>query len=154
MSAVRDGVAGRGWYVFDMSGNFARMLRVVPSVPLLHVVESDGSLALDSEAATNVLPAARTDAELVVELRREIEGLREAMESRATIEQAKGMVMLCYGLPPDEAFAVLARWSSLHNVKLWFVAASIARMAQRAPLGDAGPVLARELTAELQAPPP
>lgn len=116
------------------------MLRAVPPGKLLRSVP---------DAST---PEARTDAELVAELRREVAGLHQAMESRATIEQAKGMVMLCYGLPPDQAFAMMVRWSSLGNVKLRCVAASLARLALQAPLDDAGPVLAGELASELQGP--
>jgi AmiR/NasT family two-component response regulator len=37
------------------------------------------------------------------------EQLRTAMASRATIEQAKGIIMAQSGLSPDEAFAVLVR---------------------------------------------
>jgi anti-anti-sigma factor len=45
-------------------------------------------------------------------------GLRKAMASRATIEQAKGALMLVYGLDADEAFSLLS-WQSQHsNVKL------------------------------------
>jgi PAS domain S-box-containing protein len=41
-----------------------------------------------------------------------------AAETRGTIEQAKGVVMLAYGLRPDEAFARLRRASNDRNVPL------------------------------------
>lgn len=50
------------------------------------------------------------------------EGLREAMRSRATIEQAKGIVMAQHGCSPDEAFEILTRASQRANVKLREVA--------------------------------
>ena len=48
-----------------------------------------------------------------------------AAESRAAIEQAKGALMITYGLDEDEAFALL-RWHSQHtNIKLRDIAAGI-----------------------------
>lgn len=34
------------------------------------------------------------------------------------IEQAKGVLMAYYGCDADQAFAVLCRWSSVHQVKI------------------------------------
>jgi hypothetical protein len=46
-------------------------------------------------------------------------------ETRATIEQAKGALMITYGLDDDEAFALL-RWHSQHsNIKLRDIATAI-----------------------------
>ena len=46
-------------------------------------------------------------------------------ETRAAIEQAKGALMITYGLDEDEAFALL-RWHSQHtNIKIRDIAASI-----------------------------
>jgi len=46
-------------------------------------------------------------------------------ETRATIEQAKGALMITYGLDEDEAFALL-RWHSQHsNIKLRNIATAI-----------------------------
>ncbi len=46
-------------------------------------------------------------------------------ETRATIEQAKGALMITYGLGEDEAFALL-RWHSQHsNIKLRDIATAI-----------------------------
>jgi hypothetical protein len=48
-----------------------------------------------------------------------------AVASRAAIEQAKGALMITYGLGEDEAFALL-RWHSQHsNIKLRDIAAAI-----------------------------
>jgi hypothetical protein len=45
--------------------------------------------------------------------------------TRATIEQAKGALMITYGLDEDEAFALL-RWHSQHsNIKLRDIATAI-----------------------------
>jgi hypothetical protein len=61
----------------------------------------------------------------------EVSGLRRAMESRAVIEQAKGMVMADRHCTPDDAFEVLRRLSMDTNVRLADVAATIVRLAER-----------------------
>jgi len=45
--------------------------------------------------------------------------------SRAVIEQAKGSLMLAYGLDADQAFAMLNWWSSHRNVKVRDLAARL-----------------------------
>ena len=55
----------------------------------------------------------------------EIEQLRAALTSRATIDQAKGIVMAQRGCGPDEAFGELVRTSQDRNVKVRELAATI-----------------------------
>jgi len=51
--------------------------------------------------------------------------VKGSAETRAAIEQAKGALMITYGLDEDEAFALL-RWHSQHtNIKLRDIAAGI-----------------------------
>jgi GAF domain-containing protein len=57
------------------------------------------------------------------------EQLREAMASRAEIEQAKGVIMAQSGIPADAAFEVLVRASQRENRKLRDIAADIVRRA-------------------------
>lgn len=58
--------------------------------------------------------------------------LTEAMESRAVIEQAKGMLMAqTRGLTPDQAFAMLRSASQRENVKLREVARRIVERSTR-----------------------
>jgi transcriptional regulator with GAF, ATPase, and Fis domain len=58
--------------------------------------------------------------------------LRVAMESRADIEQAKGIIMASTGCSPDDAFAVLRQQSQNENRKLREIAAEIvARQLRR-----------------------
>ena len=59
------------------------------------------------------------------------ENLRQAMESRAEIEQAKSIIMASTGCTADEAFAQLRSQSQPENVKLRAIAAEIVRRAQR-----------------------
>lgn len=53
------------------------------------------------------------------------EALELMLQSRPTIEQAKGALMLRYGLDSDEAFALLRRYSQRANVKVRDVARSV-----------------------------
>jgi AmiR/NasT family two-component response regulator len=53
------------------------------------------------------------------------------MESRAVIEQAKGILMHEQGCDADAAFATLARVSQQANVKLRDIAAQIVARAAR-----------------------
>lgn len=53
------------------------------------------------------------------------DAVQRATAHRATIEQAKGMVMLAYHLDADAAFALLARHSQQTNRKLHVIAASL-----------------------------
>jgi GAF domain-containing protein len=61
----------------------------------------------------------------------EVAGLRRAMESRAVIEQAKGILMERDGCGPDKAFDMLTRISQHRNVKLRELARSIVDSAQK-----------------------
>jgi hypothetical protein len=53
------------------------------------------------------------------------DALRAITERRAVIEQAKGMLMLVYGVDADGAFDVLRKQSQDHNVKLNLVAEQV-----------------------------
>lgn len=57
------------------------------------------------------------------------EQLSEAMQSRAAIEQAKGVVMAANGCTPDEAFALLVRQSQSTHRKLRDVAEEVVAKA-------------------------
>ncbi len=56
--------------------------------------------------------------------------LREAMESRAVIEQAKGVLIALHGIDADEAFQALRRESQRTNTKLREVAGQLVSRAQ------------------------
>ena len=55
------------------------------------------------------------------------------MQSRATIEQAKGIIMSTTCCGPDEAMQLLIRQSQEQNIKLRELAAEIVRNASRDP---------------------
>jgi AmiR/NasT family two-component response regulator len=64
-------------------------------------------------------------------LRAEVAGLQRAMESRATIEQAKGILMAAEHCSPSAAFDMLTRASQRQNRKLSLVAAEIVERASQ-----------------------
>ncbi|KQS66088.1 GAF domain-containing protein [Modestobacter sp. Leaf380] len=68
-------------------------------------------------------------------LRSLTEHLRQALTSRAVIEQAKGIVMAHHGGTADEAFARLVALSNTHNVKLRDLAGLIVEGGARQGLG-------------------
>jgi GAF domain-containing protein len=57
--------------------------------------------------------------------RRLIEHLQHALESRAEIDQAKGVLMAAHGVDAEEAFARLVTESQQHNTKLREVARNL-----------------------------
>jgi AmiR/NasT family two-component response regulator len=90
------------------------------------VAEPSGRERAESLEAAGVLKDAR-----IVELMHEIEGLHTAMEHRAAIEQAKGVIMNAMGCGPDAAFAVLIAQSQNQNRKLRDIAAEIVQAQDR-----------------------
>ena len=61
-----------------------------------------------------------------------------AAASRDTIEQAKGILMLGYGLDPDAAFAMLKWWSRNRNVKVREVAERLTQVAREGHVSHPG----------------
>jgi hypothetical protein len=78
--------------------------------------------------------------ESAAENRDEVGQMRRALESRAVIEQAKGIAMERHGLPAEVAWSWLVRTSQNRNVKLRAVAeelvASVVRFSQSRSDGD------------------
>ena len=67
------------------------------------------------------------------DLRAEVSGLRAAMETRAIIEQAKGLIIASMGVDADQAFELLIRQSQAENVKLHVIAERLISSAIRTP---------------------
>ena len=62
------------------------------------------------------------------------EHLQRALEHRAEIEQAKGIIIAATGVTPDEAFETLARQSQHENRKLRDVAIELVQSKTRRPV--------------------
>ena len=68
------------------------------------------------------------------DLRAEVEQLREAMVSRAVIEQARGMLMALTSCSDQTAWALLMEISQHSNVKLRDISAALVAAATGGPL--------------------
>jgi hypothetical protein len=87
---------------------------------------------------------------VVATLREELAGMRTALQTRAVIEQAKGVLIAERELSLDEAFEHLRALSQQHNVKLVEVAATIVGMAL--PDQDAAPAAVAEAAVRRRVP--
>ena len=98
----------------DMSGAAHRVVLAVAG-------DGDGDLTgflVDVTAAHDALLAERVNAELTL-----------ALESHAAIDQAKGILMLTYGVDEDAAFGILKQSSQRHNTRLRELAGRVVRTA-------------------------
>ena len=64
---------------------------------------------------------------------------------RALLEQAKGMLMIYYGVPQQEAFSILIRWSTRWDVEPSVVAATLLDVGVAAPVVVDTPDLVRAM---------
>jgi hypothetical protein len=128
-SPGRDG-AGRA---SSDGGDLGSKEEAPDSLPGWSSADVDGSSAL-AVADGSGTPVEQEFADLA----QENENLRVAIDSRAVIEQAKGALMLRYGLDQDTAFAVLKRWSQDSNIKLHTIAQTLVDWAtgNDAPPGE------------------
>lgn len=90
------------------------------------------TLQILAEVAETVAAAGRAGSiGRVDKLVAEVQGLRLAMEHRAEIEQAKGIVMATLGCGPDEAFDILRRQSQHENRRLREIAQDLVAITNR-----------------------
>lgn len=95
-------------------------------------------------------PQLAIDGTPVEQLRQEIAGLKAALVSRATIDQARGILIARFRISPDGAFDLLVRWSQDRNIKLRMIAEALVALVQHGPDGPGGdPSLGRWLAAQL-----
>ncbi|WP_326686464.1 MULTISPECIES: ANTAR domain-containing protein [unclassified Streptomyces] len=72
--------------------------------------------------------------EEVLRLRREVEQLHRAMETRPVIDQARGVLMASWHCSADIAWNILVDTSQQTNTKLHIVAATVADSAHAQPM--------------------
>jgi GAF domain-containing protein len=135
---VEDAAGDPRWPEFTAAAR-AHGIRASLSLPLVAERKGLGALNLyarergpftDDEVEAGLLYAtqaavALANARAWAERDQAAQGLARAMESRATIEQAKGVVMATTGCTPDEAFEVLRVQSQAENRKLRDIAAEL-----------------------------
>ncbi|MDT5337132.1 MAG: hypothetical protein QOD90_2637 [Mycobacterium sp.] len=83
------------------------------------------STGIDEQAPTS-------DSALPDDKQRIYEAVRDIAEKRALIDQAKGMLMIVYGIDADAAFGLLRWQSQHHNVKLRLMAEQLLEDFSRA----------------------
>ena len=122
-SPVHDGddVVGILLRVDDVTGLRPATLRALEAQRDAAAPAEGGEDAANDEVVASLLIAAR-DLEAMAE---EIDQLREALTSRATIDQAKGILMAQRGCSADEAFQALRKMSNDANVRLADVAGAV-----------------------------
>ncbi|ANY24853.1 ANTAR domain-containing protein [Gordonia terrae] len=101
--------------IVDTSG------RVRPVAVIAHSITDATGVPIGTEGFYLDL----TDAELAAVQRRVDDQVRAFRDSSGVIEQAKGMLMLVYGVNADRAFDVLRWRSQQENVKIRDVAAAL-----------------------------
>lgn len=118
----------------EVSGVTAAPLEVgeelVGSLNVYEIAPLDRDLTDTTDVLAVTVAAVLLELEARAELETLTEELRTALTSRATIDQAKGIVIAQLGCGPDEAFAHLVRLSSERHTKLRDLAHEIVDSAQ------------------------
>ncbi|MFV0136146.1 ANTAR domain-containing response regulator [Streptomyces sp. HMX87] len=108
-------------------------------------LELAGLDGTDPLRVTDGQPAPEGSQDLRV-LREEVEQLRQAIDSRPVIDQARGVLMAVHACTPEEAWHILRETSQLSNTKLRTVAAAVTAST----VGD-GPAPPEEVRTALRA---
>jgi len=77
------------------------------------------------------------------------EAMEQMSQSRPTIEQAKGALMMRFGLAEDDAFALMRRYSQHANVKVRELARSVVEATTAGRFGEQDEALWDMLAAEI-----
>jgi GAF domain-containing protein len=93
--------------------------------------EPDAATLEDAKLLGAAVAAVLHEIEAKEALETVTEQLRQAMASRAPIEQAKGLIMASRGCTADEAFAVLTKMSNHAHVKIRDLAVQMVQQAAR-----------------------
>lgn len=123
-----------------MEALLATVTDIMSSLSTAHsALEKEVRLALERRV-TDPGPVSVERKSVLAQLALENAQLREAMESRAVIEQAKGVLIGRHGCDPDQAFELLAAMSRRQRRKIRQVAAWVVEqaMAHALPDGKAG----------------
>ncbi|KAA9151172.1 ANTAR domain-containing protein [Amycolatopsis acidicola] len=109
-------------------GRLAGVLHHVEDVTALRPFLDEPATGEDPRPPRLLTIAALRERTASEDLAEEAENLRQALDTRAAIEQAKGMLMAQYQCGPDEAFLLLRKLSQESNSKIRDIAA---RMVSR-----------------------
>lgn len=146
---IEDTTEDERWRKFSLAAA-EHGIRSTLSLPLMTDTEGIGALNLYSSTPGSFTPADQqtamrfsqpaavllANAQMFWEARKLADNLGAALETRAVIEQAKGIVMALQEVDADRAFDVLRRASQRENVKLHVIAQ---RLVDRASAGRPTP---------------
>jgi len=124
-------------HVVDVQGRVHIVLAVGESIRV------DGRYVIVQAYYVDVTTSIRQDVRANVTT-----ALSETLRTRGVIEQAKGALMLAYGVEEDDAFALLRGLSNNHNVKVADLASYVVR---RMPTAGSGTGPAQETLFEILA---
>jgi len=128
LAAVRDIVSSLGATSAQLEREVAQALRAAPTTS----AASPADAAVHAPAAGHAHPAGHSHA---ATLEAQRAALLEAVEHRAVIEQAKGMLMLKHRCDADAAFELLVEISRRERRKVRDIAADLVRSGSSAARG-------------------
>jgi hypothetical protein len=126
--------------VISFGGPFSIAYRIIggDGVERHVVLVGEGALCEPEDVTTISGYYIDLTADFTVESEQHAQAAVEASaESRATIEQAKGVLMLAYGLESEQAFAMLRWWSRNRNIKIRDLATRLVELACAGQITDA-----------------
>jgi hypothetical protein len=105
-------------------------------------------MSTDADASAVSIPSSDADeAETMLELKDEVDQLKQAVWAHATVDQAIGVIIALGKLGPDEGWEVIRNVSMRTNVKLRDVAQQIVTFART---GDLPKDLRREMKRQIR----
>jgi hypothetical protein len=130
MSSVLSGHRWSGQFRDRRSGGAVRVVRITDT-PISEHGRVVGVIGVAEDiAGDSSVDAAAVSERIESRSARLADQMRQAMESRAVIEQAKGMLIGAHGCSPDEAFQMLSESSQRANRKLHDLATAMVQGAQ------------------------
>ncbi len=103
---------------------------LVGTLNVYEIAPMEHDLSEPTELLAVTVAAVMRELQVKAELESVADDLRAALTSRATIDQAKGVIMAQLQCGPDEAFAHLVHLSSVRHIKLRDVARELVENAQ------------------------
>ena len=130
MSSVLSGHRWSGHFRVRRSGGAVIVVRITDT-PISEHGRVVGVIGVAEDiAGDSSVDAAAVSERIESRSARLADQMRQAMESRAVIEQAKGMLIGAHGCTPDQAFQMLSESSQRANRKLHDLATAMVQGAQ------------------------
>jgi PAS domain S-box-containing protein len=139
MSTVLAGRRWSGHFRVRRKGGDTLLVRITDT-PIIENGQVVGVIGVAEDRADDDSDeAAAVRARVESRAARLAEEMRQAMETRAVIEQAKGMLIAAHGCTPDEAFGMLSEGSQRTNRKVRDIATAMVTGAHKSRQGPHPP---------------